>query len=296
MREVKEDSMGIKLVGVSKGYKKNLVIKNIDLEIGEGIYGFLGANGVGKTTLFKIISGYFTKYKGKVIYPDLEGKEIPMIGYLPQEFKGYPQFSVYEFLKYIANIKGKKSDEELELEIENKLEIFNLKEIKNKKLKSLSGGQKRRVGLAQAFLLNPKIVLLDEPTTGLDPNERIHFKNYISNLKNKQIILISTHIVSDLEYIAKKIFILKDGTIVEEGAEEELKNKALGYIWEVVPESIRDREKIITEHLVSKIYESNDSIRIRIISENRPNIKARKVEPTLEDIYLMHFQREGKEL
>lgn len=296
MREVKEDSMGIKLVGVSKGYKKNLVIKNIDLEIGEGIYGFLGANGVGKTTLFKIISGYFTKYKGKVIYPDLEGKEIPMIGYLPQEFKGYPQFSVYEFLKYIANIKGKKSDEELELEIENKLEIFNLKEIKNKKLKSLSGGQKRRVGLAQAFLLNPKIVLLDEPTTGLDPNERIHFKNYISNLKNKQIILISTHIVSDLEYIAKKIFILKDGTIVEEGAEEELKNKALGYIWEVAPESIRDREKIITEHLVSKIYESNDSIRIRVISENRPNIKARKVEPTLEDIYLMHFQREGKEL
>lgn len=296
MREVKEDSMGIKLVGVSKGYKKNLVIKNINLEIGEGIYGFLGANGVGKTTLFKIISGYFTKYKGKVIYPDLEGKEIPMIGYLPQEFKGYPQFSVYEFLKYIANIKGKKSDEELELEIENKLEIFNLKEIKNKKLKSLSGGQKRRVGLAQAFLLNPKIVLLDEPTTGLDPNERIHFKNYISNLKNKQIILISTHIVSDLEYIAKKIFILKDGTIVEEGAEEELKNKALGYIWEVVPESIRDREKIITEHLVSKIYESNDSIRIRVISENRPNIKARKVEPTLEDIYLMHFQREGKEL
>ena len=296
MREVKEDSMGIKLVGVSKGYKKNLVIKNINLEIGEGIYGFLGANGVGKTTLFKIISGYFTKYKGKVIYPDLEGKEIPMIGYLPQEFKGYPQFSVYEFLKYIANIKGKKSDEELELEIENKLEIFNLKEIKNKKLKSLSGGQKRRVGLAQAFLLNPKIVLLDEPTTGLDPNERIHFKNYISNLKNKQIILISTHIVSDLEYIAKKIFILKDGTIVEEGAEEELKNKALGYIWEVVPESIRDREKIITEHLVSKIYESNDSIRIRVISENRPNINARKVEPTLEDIYLMHFQREGKEL
>ena len=296
MREVKEDSMGIKLVGVSKGYKKNLVIKNIDLEIGEGIYGFLGANGVGKTTLFKIISGYFTKYKGKVIYPDLEGKEIPMIGYLPQEFKGYPQFSVYEFLKYIANIKGKKSDEELELEIENKLEIFNLKEIKNKKLKSLSGGQKRRVGLAQAFLLNPKIVLLDEPTTGLDPNERIHFKNYISNLKNKQIILISTHIVSDLEYIAKKIFILKDGTIVEEGAEEELKNKALGYIWEVVPESIRDREKIIAEYLVSKIYESNDSIRIRVISENRPNINARKVEPTLEDIYLMHFQREGKEL
>lgn len=296
MREVKEDSMGIKLVGVSKGYKKNLVIKNINLEIGEGIYGFLGANGVGKTTLFKIISGYFTKYKGKVIYPDLEGKEIPMIGYLPQEFKGYPQFSVYEFLKYIANIKGKKSDEELELEIENKLEIFNLKEIKNKKLKSLSGGQKRRVGLAQAFLLNPKIVLLDEPTTGLDPNERIHFKNYISNLKNKQIILISTHIVSDLEYIAKKIFILKDGTIVEEGAEEELKNKALGYIWEVVPESIRDREKIITEYLVSKIYESNDSIRIRVISENRPNINARKVEPTLEDIYLMHFQREGKEL
>lgn len=296
MREVKEDSMGIKLVGVSKGYKKNLVIKNINLEIGEGIYGFLGANGVGKTTLFKIISGYFTKYKGKVIYPDLEGKEIPMIGYLPQEFKGYPQFSVYEFLKYIANIKGKKSDEELELEIENKLEIFNLKEIKNKKLKSLSGGQKRRVGLAQAFLLNPKIVLLDEPTTGLDPNERIHFKNYISNLKNKQIILISTHIVSDLEYIAKKIFILKDGTIVEEGAEEELKNKALGYIWEVVPESIRDREKIIAEYLVSKIYESNDSIRIRVISENRPNINARKVEPTLEDIYLMHFQREGKEL
>ena len=173
--------MSLELKDIKKSYGRNVVLDGINATLGNGVYGFLGANGVGKTTLFKIISGFLTNYKGEVVYPNMDGKKDTLLGFLPQSFSGYPDMNIYQFLSYLGNIKSNASKIRVNNDIDKKLNLFNLENIKHKKLKKLSGGQLRRVGLAQAFLLDPKIVMLDEPTTGLDPTERINFKNYISN-------------------------------------------------------------------------------------------------------------------
>ena len=166
--------MNLTLNNVEMQYGNKKVLNGIDMDLAPGIYGLLGANGAGKTTLFKVISGYATKYKGEICYPASRkrAKEV-LLGILPQVFVGYPLMTVYEFLMYMGRIKSGFNRAGIEEDVLNNMEVFGLKELQNKKLKSLSGGQLRRVGLAQAFLLNPKIILLDEPTTGLDPLSRI---------------------------------------------------------------------------------------------------------------------------
>lgn len=286
--------MSLKLVNVTKKYGKNVVLNNINLELENGIYGLLGANGVGKTTLFKLISGFLTEYEGKVIYPNLKRKNEILLGFLPQNFSGYPHMTIEEFLQYLAHIKCNLEKDIINKEIDEKLDLFGLIELRHKKLKTLSGGQLRRVGLAQAFLLNPKIVMLDEPTTGLDPTERIRFKNYISELRHEQIILISTHIVSDLEFIAKEIFILKNGNFVMSGTERELINRCNNFVWEVSFRTEMELHKNLSNCIISMIYDDGGKVKARVISSEPPFYNAIKVVPTLNDIYLFNFKEEGQ--
>ncbi|OOB76603.1 ABC transporter ATP-binding protein, partial [Clostridium haemolyticum] len=243
--------MVLKLENVTKSYGSNVILDNINLELENGIYGLLGANGVGKTTLFKVISGFLTEYKGKVIYPKLNDKNETLLGFLPQSFTGYPDMTVQEFLKYIGSIKCNLAPNIINKEIDEKLDLFGLTDFKSKKLKTLSGGQLRRVGLAQAFLLNPKIVMLDEPTTGLDPTERIKFKNYISEFGREQTILVSTHIVSDLEFISKEIFILKDGNFIMRGTEKQLVQRCNNLVWEASFKNEMELHNLLRDYTIS---------------------------------------------
>lgn len=192
--------MDVHIKNLNKTYGSKVVLNNISTSMDRGIYGFLGANGVGKSTLFNIISGYIKPTSGEVLFNDKE----PRIGFLPQQFNGYPEMTVDEFLHYLALVKTEKNSNDITFDIKEKLKIFQLENKKDVKLKNLSGGQIRRVGLAQAFLGNPNIILLDEPTAGLDPSQRNHFKNYLIEESHAKTVLLSTHIVSDLEFITKK--------------------------------------------------------------------------------------------
>ncbi|MCD3350853.1 ATP-binding cassette domain-containing protein [Clostridium botulinum D/C] len=286
--------MGFKLVNVTKSYGENVILDNINLELENGIYGLLGANGVGKTTLFKVISGFLTDYKGKVVYPKLNDKNETLLGFLPQSFTGYPEMAVQEFLKYIGGIKANASQHIINKEIDEKLELFGLTDFKSKKLKTLSGGQLRRVGLAQAFLLNPKIVMLDEPTTGLDPTERIKFKNYISEFGREQTILVSTHIVSDLEFISKEIFILKDGNFVMKGTEKQLVERCNNLVWEASFKNEMELHNRLKDYTISMIYDDAGITKARVVSEKPPVPNSINVVPTLNDIYLFNFKKEAQ--
>lgn len=285
--------MSLQFKNIKKSYGRNIVLNDINANLENGVYGFLGANGVGKTTLFKIISGFLTDYKGKVIYPDIDDKKDTLLGFLPQSFSGYPDMTVYQFLSYLGNIKSNVIENRINNDIEEKLDLFNLRNLKHKKIKTLSGGQLRRVGLAQAFLLDPKIVMLDEPTTGLDPTERINFKNYISNFGYNQIVLISTHIVSDLEFIAKGIFILKDGHFVMNGTEKELIDRCDGFVFEANFANELEIHDKLRDCTISMIYESDGMTRARIISSKQPVPNAVKVKPTLNEVYLINFKKEA---
>lgn len=286
--------MSLRLKNITKSYGKRIILNNVNFELKSGIYGLLGANGVGKTTLFKLISGFTTNYSGEVVYPKLSNSDEVLLGFLPQNFTGYPHMTIQEFLVYIGNIKGDVSQRIINKEINEKMELFGLKEFKNKKLKKLSGGQLRRVGLAQAFLLNPKIVMLDEPTTGLDPTERIKFKNFISEFAREQTILISTHIVSDLEFISKEIFILKNGKFVMSGSEKELLDRCSDCVWETSFQSEMELHKELKNCTISMIYEDGNSIKARVISKEMPTPNAKKISPNLNDVYLFNFKKEAK--
>lgn len=285
--------MSLELKDIKKSYGRNVVLNVINATLENGVYGFLGANGVGKTTLFKIISGFLTNYKGKVVYPNIDDKKDTLLGFLPQSFSGYPDMSIYQFLSYLGNIKSNASKNRINSDIDEKLDLFNLTNIKHKKLKTLSGGQLRRVGLAQAFLLDPKIVMLDEPTTGLDPTERINFKNYISNFGHDQTVLISTHIVSDLEFISKEIFILKDGHFVMNGTERDLIYQCGDFVWEANFANELEMQNKLKNCTVSMIYELDGMIKARIIASTQPVPNAIKVKPTLNDVYLINFKKEA---
>ena len=210
--------MELQMVNLTKRFGNFTAVDNMNLRITNGVYGLLGVNGAGKTTLMRMICTLLTPTSGQILCDGkdifkMEGEYRNLIGYLPQEFGFYPEFSVKDYLLYIANLKGirpvvaKKRVKEL-------LKQVGLEAAENKKMKKLSGGMKRRVGIAQAILNYPKILILDEPTAGLDPTERVRFRNLISELAEERIVILSTHIVSDVEYIANGILLMKDGRLM----------------------------------------------------------------------------------
>lgn len=285
--------MSLELKNISKEFGDLSVINNISYSFDNGVYGLLGTNGVGKTTLIRMICSLNKPTKGEILY---NGENIETLGasyrddlgYLPQEFGFYKELSIYEYMMYIASIKGIKN-KVAKKRIKYLLEKVSLLEMKKRKMGTLSGGMQRRVGIAQAMLNDPKVLILDEPTAGLDPKERIKFRNLISDLAEDRLVILSTHIVSDVEFIAKKIILMKDGEFHFTGSLSKLLEKMEGKVWIV---NINDTSELSEfEHyfIVNKRYGNNGSLEIRIISDIIPREDAIMVGPTLEDACLYSF-------
>lgn len=287
------------MVNLTKRFGDFTAVDDMNIRITNGVYGLLGANGAGKTTLMRMICTLLTPTSGQILcdgkdIQKMEGEYRNLLGYLPQEFGFYPEFSVKDYLLYIASLKGirpvvaKKRVKEL-------LEQVGLSKAANKKMKKLSGGMKRRVGIAQAILNNPKILILDEPTAGLDPTERVRFRNMISELSKERIVILSTHIVSDVEYIANEIWLMKNGRLMQQGSLDVVLDSMPEKVWSFVT-SQAEAEKFMKQCKVSNMKTDRDGVELRIISAQQPSASAEAVQPNLEDVFLYYFGEKGGEM
>jgi len=258
----------------------------------KGIYGLLGVNGAGKTTLMRMLCTLMhptigtISYNGKDIFK-LDGEYRKILGYLPQEYGFYPDFSVMDYRNYIASIKGLRQSVARK-RVKEVLHQVGMEQYKSRKMKKLSGGMKRRIGIAQAILNDPKILILDEPTAGLDPRERIRFRNLISELAQDRLVLLSTHIVSDIECVASKIFLMKDGSIELAGTAQELIDSVPVKAWRCML-SPSDADMIQRKYSVSNRRMVQGGVELRVISKVRPCHGAIADEMTLEDLFLYVF-------
>ena len=259
--------MELEICGITKQYKDKCAVDQVSLTLTPGVWGLLGANGAGKTTLMRMIAGIQRPTSGCVRYDGIEIGTLKeayrdIFGYLPQEFGFYPSFSIQDYLEYIAALKGLTKAESLK-RIQILLERVSLSNVRNKKISKLSGGMKRRVGIAQALLNEPEVLVLDEPTSGLDPGERVKFRNLLSEFAHDRIVLISTHIVSDIEYIATCNAIMKEGKIIATGKTKELVQMVSGKVWSA---NIDSRELEEYEHripMVNVYNEENGDVKVR---------------------------------
>ena len=287
--------MELSLNNITKKYGDKKVVNNVTTTMTPGVYGLLGANGAGKTTLMRMMTAILEPTSGEILF-DKEnimkmGAEYrSILGYLPQDFGYYPNSSAKDFLLYIATLKGIPSKTAKEL-VPELLKKVGLSDVTNKKIKTFSGGMKQRLGIAQAILNNPHILILDEPTAGLDPKERVKFRNLLSSLAQNRIVILSTHIVSDVEAIADKVFLMKQGEFVSEGSIQELVEEVNGHVWELNVNP-KDADKWEAEMTVANLRRENENTILRIISEETPSEYAKPVVATLEDLYLYHFPME----
>ena len=295
--------MKISLRNVSKQYKGRgalgkyakgiYALKDFTTELTEGVYGLLGANGAGKTTLINIFVGILGSDGGTVLIDGQDagtlGKDfLSKIGYMPQYPIFYRDFTVMDFLLYMCALKGipDKQGKKRVLEL---LGIVNLSDAKEKKIGALSGGMRQRVGIVQAMLGDPEILILDEPTAGLDPSERIRFRNLISKFAQGRTILLATHIVSDVECIAKEIMILKEGSLITQGTTDTLEQNIYGKVWEVTVNG-EDAARLGSQYYVSNMKQQKERFLVRIVSDTLPASDAVKVSPNLEDVFLYYFR------
>lgn len=289
--------MELRLDRLTKEYGSKIAVDELSAVMHEGVYGLLGANGAGKTTLMRIICDILRPTRGEVICDNCNIREMKeeyrnILGYLPQDFGYYPNFTAEKFLLYISSLKGLDRQFARERSAEL-LELVGLAQVKGKKIGTFSGGMKQRLGIAQALLNNPKILILDEPTAGLDPKERVRFRNLISAISQNKIVLLSTHIVSDVEYIAGHIFVMRDGKIVDQGRPEEIVKTVEGRVWELrVPAGKADH--YIANYNVGNLRNEEGMCVLRIISGECPGEGAVLVKPNLEDLYLHCFADQGR--
>lgn len=284
---------------MTKRFKDKTAVDDVSLRLTSGVWGLLGANGAGKTTLMRMIAGILQPTAGEIRYDGVEIGALgaawrDVFGYLPQEFGFYPEFTVKNYLDYIAALKGLLKTEAKQ-RIDTLLETLTLGDVRNKKIVKLSGGMKRRVGIAQALLNEPEVLVLDEPTSGLDPGERVRFRNLLSEFAHDRIVLISTHIVSDVEYIATRNAIMKDGKIISSGTTGELVREMEGRVWTVCVDAA-DVPKY--EHMMciaSLRNEANNQVSLRYLSDAPVIPLSAQAEPRLEDLYLWLFPQDQKE-
>ncbi|OBR66733.1 ABC transporter ATP-binding protein [Paenibacillus oryzae] len=275
---------------LTKQFGAKPALRNIHLTFRPGVTGLLGPNGAGKSTLMRILATIDQPTDGGVFYHGQNIAKKPnvfrqILGYLPQDFGVYPNLSATEFLSYMAAMKGLRP-KDAKRRIRELLEILNLTHTGKKALGGFSGGMKQRVGIAQALLNNPKVLIVDEPTVGLDPQERIEFRNLLVTLASDRIIILSTHIVSDIESIAPQIVVMKAGHVLADTTPEQLIQEAEGKIWQAIV-SISQLPEMQQQFLVSNAIQRADGIHLRLIADRKPILGANPIEPTLEDAYLL---------
>ncbi|CBZ02499.1 ABC transporter ATP-binding protein [Clostridium botulinum] len=281
--------MELKIENLYKSYRKKEALKNINITMESGTYGLLGENGAGKSTLMRILTTVDFQTKGKVTFDgediiNLDEKYRDIIGYMPQDYNVFPSFTAKDFLEYMGALKGIPKYE-LDKKIPEALKFVNLDHVADKKVKSFSGGMKRRVGIAQAILNDPKILIFDEPTAGLDPKERIRFSNIISAMAKDKIVILSTHILSDIEAIANDLIIIRKGKLVEADNIDNLVEKVRGKVWETVVDQDMFN-KISQERKVIHRKQERQSIRVRYTGDEYEGAENKQMEPSLEDYYV----------
>lgn len=289
--------MELKITNLTKDFRKTRAVNGVNYTFRSGVYGLLGVNGAGKTTLMRMLTTLLNPTSGAITW---DGEDIfkmdkafrRLLGYLPQDFGAYPDFSVQDYLMYISTLKGMKPAA-ARARVAQMLELTGMTQFKGKKMKALSGGMKRRAGIAQAVLNDPQILILDEPTAGLDPSERIRFRNLISELASDRIVLLSTHIVSDVESAASQIILMKDGKFLVTGTAEELIASCPDRSWICdVPkgEVLACHQK----YRVANVKTLADHAQLRILSKDSPMQGAVQEEASLEDVFLSYFgERSG---
>ncbi len=286
--------MEIKIKNLTKSYKSIRVLENISLEINMGVFGLLGENGAGKTTLMEIISTLIPFNQGEIEVAGINLKDNPhevrkMLGYLPQKFDFFPNVTVEETLDYLCRLKGIHRKDVRSQEINLRLQEVSLFNERKKKVQELSGGMKQRLGIAQALIGDPKIILIDEPTVGLDPHERVSFRNLINSISRNKIILLSTHIVQDISSTCKRLMILQKGKINYIGDTAQLIQQVQGKVWLHRTKSSPD--EIIQSKLFVSLQEREHDIEIRYIADE-PIPGSAVTAPTLEDAYIFINRKE----
>ena len=298
---IRDDGGMMRLVveGLSKTYRGGVqALRGVNLELKPGVLGLLGPNGAGKSTLMRILATITQPTAGRAVWNDTDIAKNPdalrdVLGYLPQDFGVYPNLNAMEFLDYLAAVKGIPAAA-ARRRIAELLALVNLADAAKRPLGGYSGGMKQRVGIAQALLNDPKLLIVDEPTAGLDPEERVRFRNLLSELSGERIVILSTHIVSDVEAVATEIAILGHGQMLAHGAPEDLLTRVNGKIWEVVVAS-GDLPALRAKYLISSTAHRSDGVHARVVADAAPNGAARALEPSLEDAYLavLAEQRNG---
>lgn len=284
--------MRLELEHLSKKYKNVQALKDVSFVLENGVYGLLGPNGAGKSTMIGLITDTVRRDQGRILW---NGKEIlelgksfrRELGYMPQQQGYYEEFTARDFLIYMAKLKGL-SGKRAKQKADEMLEIVNMEEYFKEKMGTFSGGMKQRILLAQALLNDPNLLILDEPTAGVDPQERIRIRNFISRIAEDRIIILATHIVSDIEAIAKEIVLLRKGEIVQKGTPAKMMSDIKSYVYE---KEIKQEERatIENEYTVSQLKQTERGYYVKIISENRPKDFEQAKYINLEDVYLFYF-------
>ena len=294
----------LEVKNLSKRYGEKQALRSVSFSIqGREAVGFLGINGAGKTTTMNILTGYISASDGDVVIDGIDVLTDPLkaktrIGYLPEQPPVYGDMRVDEYLNFIYQLKKVKKNKAIrqnrEEYLQGIMELVGITDVSKRMIRNLSKGYKQRVGLAQALIGDPEILILDEPTAGLDPKERVRFRNVISSLGKNRMVLLSTRIVSDIDYIADRILIMKNGELIQEGTEKEITDKVEGCVWKCIV-SEKEAGQITSSFIVSNMRSSGENVELRIVSERQPVVGAENVESTLEDAYLYHTQITGGE-
>ena len=283
---------------LTKQFGAHIAVDRVSATLTPGVTGLLGANGAGKTTLMRMACDVLRPTSGQVLLDSRDAYQLgdeyrALLGYLPQDFGAYPDFKVLDFMRYMATLKGFNTRDGRARSLQL-LEEVGLADDARRRVKTLSGGMRQRLGIAQAMLNDPAILVLDEPTAGLDPKERVHFRNLIANFAQEKIVILSTHIVSDVEFIANRILVMRQGAFVLDGAPEEVVTQAAGKVWECHVDA-GQAEVMSSSMVVANVrYSADGHAVVRVVADDAPTAEAVPVDPTLEDLYLYVFRDEAR--